>query len=345
MPDIRDKELRFRTLDKCFSNFRRKYTFDDLLEVVNEKLERADFKPISIRTLRYDINEMQYAPYNAPIKAYPYYGKKMYYRYEDEDFSLYKNELSTEDMDKLRSAIEMLRKYRGSSANAWLEEVISNLEYRFGVKTNPENLVEFAHNDQLKGKEFLSDLIDCTINHQPISITYCPYSGKEETTILHPYYMKQYNNRWFLFGLEENQEYGNRLTNKALDRIVRFSVKTDVLYIPNTTVDFQNYFKDIVGVTRPKNMEEPVDIILQFDEKRFPYVVSKPIHASQEILNPENHILKITVLPNKELEANLLSFGAQVEVLEPDWFRAQLAKKIEENYKKYLSVQNSCTEE
>lgn len=42
MPDIRDKELRFRTLDKCFSNFRRKYTFDDLLEAVNEKLERAD---------------------------------------------------------------------------------------------------------------------------------------------------------------------------------------------------------------------------------------------------------------------------------------------------------------
>jgi hypothetical protein len=38
----------------------------------------------------------------------------------------------------------MLSKYRGLPSNGWLEEVISNLEIRFGVKGNAENLVAFG---------------------------------------------------------------------------------------------------------------------------------------------------------------------------------------------------------
>ena len=33
----KNAQLRYRILDKCFSNFRRQYTIDDLVEEVNEK--------------------------------------------------------------------------------------------------------------------------------------------------------------------------------------------------------------------------------------------------------------------------------------------------------------------
>ena len=130
--------------------------------------------------------------YNAPIVAYQYDGRKCYYRYEDMNFSIFNNELSTEEVEKLRSTIDMLSRYRGIPSHAWLEEVISNLEYRFGVKANSENVVAFEQNEQLKELEFLSDLIDAAVAHKPLMIHYRTYAGKEKESVLHPYHVKQY---------------------------------------------------------------------------------------------------------------------------------------------------------
>ena len=342
----KNAQLRYQILDRCFSNFNRKYTFDELLEIVNDKLYDLNGTKVSVRQLRADIENMTYRPYSAPIKSYPMgFGKKRYYRYTDKNFSIFKNELSVEEVTSLRSTIEMLGRYRGIASYAWLEEVISNLEYRFGIKSNSENLVEFDQNEQLKGIEYLSDLIDATVNHRPISLLYKTYKGRELSTILHPYYIKQYNNRWFLFGLEVSEKYGSYITNKALDRIVSYTFPSDVAFIDNTEYNFKEFFKDIVGVTIPQDHPEPETVILRFDKERFPYIVSKPIHPTQAIIDDKEYILQLFVRPNKELEAQIFSFGPQVEVLEPKWLREQIANKIAENYKKYFSVQNGCTNE
>lgn len=299
---------------------------------------------VSLRQIRADITYMRdRVTYNAPIVAYQYDGRKCYYRYEDMNFSIFNNELSTEEVEKLRSTIDMLSRYRGIPSNAWLEEVISNLEYRFGVKANSENVVAFEQNEQLKGLEFLSDLIDAAIAHKPLMIHYRTYAGKEKDSVLHPYHVKQYNNRWFLFGLEETT-HGNRIANRPLDRIVKFSL-ADVKFIPNTEVDFGTRFKDIVGVTIPDDSIKVEQVLLKFDKDRFPYVVSKPIHHSQTTIDEEQHLLQIEVRPNKELEALLLSFGPQVEILQPEWLRQQFAEKIQEYFKIYSTVQKDCTTE
>ena len=236
----------------------------------------------------------------------------------------------------------MLARFRDGSKNAWLEEVISNLEYRFGVKGSGENVVSFEQNEQLRGLEFLGELIDSAIHHQPLRILYRSYYGIEHNTIVHPYHIKQFNNRWFLLGLEETDN-GNRLTNKALDRIVKFS-RANVSFIPNTEVDFREYFKDIVGVTVPKEHPVAEKVVLKFDAARFPYIVSKPIHPSQEVISEEDCTLQISVRPNKELESRIFSYGPQVEVLEPEWLRQQIEVKIEETLKKYSSGKNDCTD-
>lgn len=346
MPINKNAQLRYQILDRCFSNFNRKYTFDDLLEEVNDRLYDMNGTRVSVRQLRQDMENMTYRPYNAPIVSYPMgFGKKHYYRYSDPEFSIFKSSLSEEEISNLRSTIDMLGRYRGIPSNAWLEEVISNLEYRFGIKSNSENVIEFDQNEQLKGLEFLSDLIDATVNHQPLSILYRTYKGKELNTIFHPYYVKQYNNRWFLFGLEESKKYGNYITNKALDRIVKFEPESNTTFIPNTGINFKEFFKDIVGVTIPEDHPTPERVVLRFDENRFPYIVSKPIHPTQEVVDESEHTIGLFLRPNKELEAQIFSFGPQVEVLEPDWLRKQVSQKIEESFKKYLSVQNECTNE
>ena len=346
MPTNKNALLRYRILDRCFSDFSRKYEIDDLLDEVNEVLYDIANTTVGLRQIRQDIRFMRdRVSYNAPIKTYKLVGKRQYYRYTDKDFSIFNNEMSVEEVNNLRSTIEMLGKYRGIAGNAWLEEVISNLEYRFGIKSNKENVVSFEQNENLKGIEYLSELIDSAVNHQPLQISYRSYKGKERMVVVHPYHLKQYNNRWFLFGLEDNEKYGNYITNMALDRIVSFTHPADVAFIPNDDIDFSTRFNDVVGVTIPDDHPQTERVVLKFDEKRFPYIASKPLHSSQHVISEEEHTLYINVRPNKELEATIFSFGNQVEVLEPEWLRQQIAEKIAENYKKYFSVQNDCTVE
>lgn len=343
MPNNQNASYRYQILDRCFSHSTRKYDFYELLEAVNERLYdvRGRKSEISERQLRDDIKAIRnMLPIDVELVAKPFDGKKCYYRYSDSSFSIYNNELSAEEVQNLRTTIEMLRKYRGLPSNGWLDEVISNLEFRFGVNSNNESLISFGQNDQLQGFEFLSELIEATINHQPLLIAYKTYKGEEYEQTVHPYYMRPYNNRWFLFGLNAELD---KISNYALDRIQSIE-KANVRFIPNTTIDFVTYFKDIIGVSVPQNeVDRSVeDIVLRFSERRIPYVLSKPVHASQEQLSNTDIVLH--VYPTRELMQQIFSYGPDVEVVSPAWYRAEIMKKYEEIYKKYFPMQKACTD-
>lgn len=49
----------------------------------------------------------------------------------------------------------------------------------FCVKPNTENIVSFDYNDLLKGTEFLGELIESALNHQPLNLLYRTFAGKE----------------------------------------------------------------------------------------------------------------------------------------------------------------------
>ena len=137
--------------------------------------------------------------------------------------------------------------------------------------------------------------------------------------------------------MEDHGEYGMTMVNKALDRIVRFS-NSDVPFVENTIVDYESYFNDIVGVTHDSNHTEVELVRLKFDPARFPYVVSKPIHSSQEVVDMEQCVLEIKVRVNRELEQSIFAFGSHIEVLSPDWFRTEIKEKVDKLSKMYSTV-------
>ena len=338
MPINKNALLRYQILDRCFSDRHHRYEIEDLVDKVNDALFDMYGKTVSLRQIRADITYLRdRVAYNAPIVARPIEGRRCYYTYEDPRFSIFNNELSVQEVTELRSTIDMLSRYRGLPGNVWLEEIISKLEYRFGIKTNRENIVVFEQNEKLKGLEFLSAVIDAAINRKTLQLQYRTYGGKETSSIIHPYHVREYNNRWFLFGLEESSNGSPRIANRPLDRIVKLSM-SDVEFIPNTIEDFSTRFDDIVGVSTPDAPGNIEHIQLKFDEDRYPYIVSKPIHQSQTIVSNEEHIIQIDVRPNKELKSIIFSFCPHVEVLSPEWLRQEIKDNIEENLKKYITV-------
>ncbi len=345
MATNKNASIRYRALDKCFRDFHHRYFIEDLINKCIEELESFNFSAsVSRRQIFDDIRFMEsFAGWSIPLDRLKD-GKKTYYRYSDRDFSINNQPLTDEEAQQLKTIIITLDRFRGLPSNEWVEEVISNLEWRFNLKGNNEKVVSFEQNQNLKGLDKLNVVLDAASNHQPLLINYKNYKegGIEETVTLHPYYVKQFNNRWFLFGL--NQER-NQISNLALDRMKSVRVADDIRFVPNEIVDFEHYFDDIVGVTIPKDEVVKEHIVLKFTKQRFPYVTSKPIHSSQQTISEDDCTISIDVRPNRELTAQLLSFGPDVEILSPNIVRSRISKIIKENFKKYFPVQDDCTQD
>lgn len=345
MSTNKNASIRYRALDKCFRDFRQRYFIEDLIDKCEEELESFNFTAnVSRRQIFDDIRFMESkAGWSIPLERIKD-GRKPYYRYSDPNFTINEQPLTDEEAQQLKTMIITLSRFRGLPSNAWVEELISNLEWRFNLKGKNENIVSFEQNLNLKGLDKLGGILDATSNHQVLKLLYHNYKngGRDISFVLHPYYVKQFNNRWFFFGL--NDEY-KTISTIALDRIVKMEIVENVSFITNEYVDFEHYFDDVVGVTIPKDDIAKEHIVLKFSKDRFPYITSKPIHHTQKTESEDECIISIEVRPNRELDAQILSYGSDVEVLESAAYREHISKIIEENFKKYFPVQNSCTKD
>lgn len=344
MPTNKNAAIRYQTLDKCFRDRRHRYYMEDLIDKCEEAIYYYNgVGGVSRRQIFEDIKFMESETgWSVPLER-KQDGRRVYYRYSDPDFTINAQPLTEDEARQLRSVIITLRRFRGLPSNAWVDEVISNLEWRFGLRGKQENMIGFEQNPYLRGLSLLPDIIDAATSHQAVRITYRNYKNCDEeyTVVVHPWYIKQYNNRWFLMAYDAEAD---RISNYALDRIQNFNVEEDVAYIPNKEVDFEHYFDDVFGVTIPPSDVEKIRVLLQFSKKQYPYIVSKPLHHSQEIVDAENRILAVEVRPTYEFTQLILSFGFDVKVLEPEPFKQEILANLRRNLQNYDEMQIDCTD-
>ena len=319
--------LRYRVLDRCFRNTGRNYFIDDLLHEINKELEEYNGPDSKIkrRQLFDDIKFMKSDQgWSAPIITYKE-GRKAYYRYEDLNFSISSQPINDQEANQISAAIEVLSRFSGAPQFEWVQEILPVLKDKFGIKSNHTEVISTESNIDLKGIEFLSPLYEAITKQQVLSITYQDFKSNAAYSYpFHPYYLKQYNNRWFVIGLNTNQKI--ETWTLALDRIERIEY-LNLGYIP-TDIDWNDYFYDIIGVTRPADREVE-KVVLQFTEEQAPYIETKPLHPTQKSKWVEDRlIVEIEVIPNYELETLILSFGEKVKLLEPNYLAQKLADRV-----------------
>jgi predicted DNA-binding transcriptional regulator YafY len=116
--------------------------------------------------------------------------------------------------------------------------------------------------------------------------------------------------------------------NLAVDRINDI----EILKIPfkkNTEINYKDYFEDFIGVT--KTTGEPVKIEFAVHPKRYKYLATKPLHQTQKLFRQNENgwfHSSINLIPNKELYAQLLSYGADLKVLAPENIQDELRRLI-----------------
>lgn len=328
MPISKNALRRHFILDECFSNFGRKYFIEDLMEKCDGISRRQIFEDIDffISTSGWD----------APLEKYKD-GKRTYYRYSNKDFTIRNRPITDEEMLQLQATVDMLSRFHGLPQFDLIQSLIDTIKSRAKIelKSSNSSVISLQSNEYVAGTDFISELFNYIFNKTPIKVEYQTFHKGKRSWIIHPYYLKQYNNRWFLIGL--NDEY-RTFTHIGLDRIQSIEA-VNTPYITNEQFDsVDEYFEDIVGVSIPD--EQTIEhVVLKFSNHRYPYVKAKPIHGSQKVADDENGLITLDIMLNKELESILLSFGEDVEVIGPMCLRKQISEKIKSSYDKYFSMQ------
>ena len=322
--------VRYNKLDRCFQNFGKEYSIDDLLEAVNEAIvEHApNSSGIQIRSLRKDIAFMRsVAGYNAPIETYKGTNGVNYYRYDDKQFSINKSPLNDTEAEQLKKAVSILQRFEGSPEFEWVNELGPLLNDKFSLKSQDKKVMSLESNIDYKGYNYITPIFNAIVNKIVLKIKYEPFNKPEYIVTFHPYYLKQYNSRWFVLG--HNEYNNNSQWNLALDRINGDIEKTKNKYKEDIT-DWEEFFDDIIGVS--KNIDSEVEEVkLVFHKEQAPYIITKPLHWSQKnkYLDDGSLEIRIIVMLNYELEMRILSFGEKVKVVAPENLVLKIKERIE----------------
>jgi predicted DNA-binding transcriptional regulator YafY len=325
MPINKNALLRYKTLDRCFRNSGRTYFIENLLSEVNEALIQDDInsKGVQIRQLRSDIRFMRSeAGFGAPIESKIFQGRKEIYFYSDTTFSIHNSKNTETEAQMLKNSFALFDWFEDSPGFEWMKETKIFLQSELSTNTN-KKVVAFDNNIDYKGSNWFTVLFNGIIQKKVLSITYLTFNQEKFNVIFHPYYLKQYNSRWFVFGL--NEENNRPTTNFALDRIEEI-IETNITYI-NSETNWIEFFSDMIGVSRESETIEKVELL--FSSSRGKYVETKPLHETQRSKWSEDGLyVKIDVIKNRELVQTILSFGSDVKVLSPKYLVEEITLEI-----------------
>ncbi len=328
--------IRYHALDQCFSNWGRKYYIEDLIEACNKALYEfsGTVEGIKRRQVFDDIKFMESEQgWSVPLEKIKD-GRRVYYRYDDRNFSIKKQAINELEAKQLKETLSVLTRFKGMPQFEWMEEMLIRIESVFKLKGNQISVVSFEQNPFLKGLNFFTDLFNAIQYKKVLTITYKSFRHEEPIKfLLHPYHLKQYNNRWFLFGY--TQEHG-AITNLALDRIITLSEIAET-YVENTDINFEEYFDDIVGVTL-RSDQHPQAIRLKINASLWPYIETKPLHGSQKVKTRTDQAIEVELFLqiNYEFISLLFSFAEDITVISPQELKNIIKTKAEKVLKNYF---------
>jgi predicted DNA-binding transcriptional regulator YafY len=328
----KNQMLRHKIINNCLRNREQQYKWSDLaMECTDALTDKALLKKetLSKKTIHNDLN---YIRNNFDVEIVEEKrGRYNYYTYADAGMSIDKQPLAPDELEKFKQAIATLSSISGRNEFDYIADILPRLETSLDIDIDTKPVISYQSNDDLRNFHLVPDIFNHIRNKDVLKIIYEDFKGDVYHYTFHPYFLKQHNNRWFLFGLDEQvrKENGYFPLNIPIDRIERMEVLEED-YIENEEIDFDGYFDNILGVTKFSDREE-VTIIFRVDRSFANYIKTKPIHPYQKLLKLKDdnyYHSSVKLIPNNELYNTILSFGEKVEILSPESVRKELADKI-----------------
>lgn len=332
MPKNKEALSRYRIINRCFRDFG--YV---TLRKLEEKCYEAFDHEIATRTLEKDIHDMRHdrsLGYYAPIE---YDRSRSAYYYDNPDYSIENFPLNDHDIEALTFASALLDQYKNMeiiSDFSWaVQKIMDAMKIRRSLSKDPDRqAVGFENFPVIGGSEWLTVILDAILERKVLALEHQRFDSPDEHHhVVHPYYLKEYRNRWYLVGY---QPVNRRIQTYGLERIRELMVMKEEQFV-DTGFDPVQYYQNAMGVIVTE--DQPDHIILRFTAKQGKYILTQPIHQSQEILSdsPESVIIRLFLTPTYEFISMILGWGPDVEVMEPASLRDKIKLMLEDMMKMY----------
>jgi hypothetical protein len=197
-------------------------------------------------------------------------------------------------------------------------------------KNNALSFVEFENKAAIETIPNFKIVLNAIQQQLPITFNHNSfYHLKHSIYTLKPYFLKQYQNRWYVIGETEKgyRTFGiDRIENIALGSL-KFKPKTE---------EAKGKFREVIGLNYMDHKLETMH--LSFDMSQKPYLLSLPLHHSQKEINTDDETsfeVELLIHPNFEFRQQVLKYGSLVKVFEPKWLANEIKEELKEALKNY----------
>lgn len=249
--------------------------------------------------------------------------KKTFHNHKDAIEEIFDIIIVCDAKDSYRYYIENSEDIDNGSLRNWLLNTftINNL---ISESQKLKNRIQFE--DTPSGQQYLTPIIEAMRDSKKMEITYQSYWKEYTSTFeIEPYFVKIFKQRWYVVAYSEGMGH---IMIYALDRILQLSVTKNRFDYPK---DFnpEEFFHNCYGIINDENIE-PCTVKIKTNSYQAKYLRGLPLHHSQkEIeLNDDTTIFEYYIKPTFDLKKELLSMGAEIEVLEPEWFRVEIKEIV-----------------
>ncbi|MCB9245595.1 MAG: WYL domain-containing protein [Flavobacteriales bacterium] len=332
MPSNKEAFIRYRAINRCLIN-KGLATREDLIRACSE----ATSHDVSWRTIAEDIRAMrqdEVLGFEAPIENVVNQG----YRYSDPAYSIDRIPLKDEELRSLQFAARLFQEYSQVGIFTTFSGAVERLSQKVAIRLQEGSesglgkIIEFESTTSDGGSGLVDDFIECIRHRIVVRIAYVSFSsGSRSNPRIHPYFLKEYRNRWYLIGWHEDH---GAIRTLALERIE--SVERD--YGASYRVeqfDPARYYEHAIGVS--VNDSEPVHALIRVDKREWPYIQTQPWHSSQQLVRENEGSVEFSlhIIVNFEFKSLLLSYGKRIEVLEPADLRRDIRRELGEAFESY----------
>lgn len=279
-------------------------------EVLVARLKDLGFPAASNRTLERDFNAITHE-YGLPVQFH--HLQRGYYLSLPTD----------EDVSDFHQFLQLLER----------RERLEFLSSSIGNAHEVSRFLQLEKNSHFTGLDQLPRLWEALRARRVVQFTYRSYAGTPpRRRTVEPGLIFEDRNRWYLAGRDQEID---RLRTFGLDRISDL-VFTDRFVAVDRTDEYRSHRQHVIGVTAPP--DQPVErVVLRFTPLEGNYVISLPMHGSQRVLRNDDRgvDIELRVIPNFELEREILGYGEEVEVLEPASLREKIAARLRKMGERY----------
>jgi predicted DNA-binding transcriptional regulator YafY len=189
-----------------------------------------------------------------------------------------------------------------------------------------DSFSNYIHFEKRKpqGTENLHGLLHSIKNRYLIKFDYQKFWDSEAThRKAEPYALKEFKNRWYILAKDLKD---NKIKTFALDRLTKLETTAKKFNYPSN-YNVEEHYKYCFGIISP-NGQKPEEVILSFKPFQGKYLKTLPLHQTQEVIldNEEELQLRLKLCVTHDFLMELLSFGDQVKVLQPQGLVNELKK-------------------